>query len=299
MRYVLALIISTLLLIILTCAVVIFQQGAVIGKLKQELVFTHEDIITLQKQIEQEQKAAAEILVTSSSPSQKIQKVSEIMTSYSQNVDGQISMYFKNLSTSESVSLNGQQKYYMASLYKVILTLYILDEVKNGKATLTDKVPGSSITIEQALEKIVTESNNEYAQALAEQYGWKNIEAAMKPQLGIEFSFGADLSTTVESMGMLFEKIALALNIKDDESDYLLNLLKDQQKVSKLPKYLPKNIYSHNKTGEFESYSHDAGIFYTPRANYILIFMSKSTNPAHTNEMMAQMSKEIYEVFNL
>src|SRR3989344_1649233 len=178
----------------------------------------------------------------------------------------------------------------MASLYKIILTLFVVGEAEEKKISLDSSVGTGSATISEALEKIITESNNEYAQILAEKYGWKTIETKMKEKLGIEFSFSDSLESSVKTIGLLFEDIALSLKVTGDESSYLLNLLKDQKKTGKLPKYLPSTVYSHNKTGEFEEYSHDAGIFYTPKANYILVFMSKTQDPKSTNEQMALMS---------
>ncbi|MEN9407891.1 MAG: hypothetical protein RLZZ455_1107 [Candidatus Parcubacteria bacterium] len=224
--------------------------------------------------------------------------VTKIIDEYTAKTDGDLSIYYKNLNTDASIAVNPDKKYYMASLYKIILVLYLLDEVHNGTASLQDKVGTSSATLDLAIEKIITESNNEYAQTLAEEYGWKNIEKKMKPKLGIEFSFDSSLHTSVRSIGKLFEEIASALSVTDEDSRSLLTLMNNQKKLTKLPKYLPKHIYSHNKTGEFEAFSHDAGIFYTPKANYILIFMSKSKNPKAVDEQMALMSKEIYEALN-
>jgi beta-lactamase class A len=228
----------------------------------------------------------------------KQKELEAIITKYTRQVNGEISIYYKDLGTDKSIIVNGDKRYYMASLYKVILVLYLLDKMETGLISLDDRVGTSSATLSFAINKIITESNNEYAQILANQYGWENIEAAMKERLGIEFSFGEDLSTTVVSIGHLFEEIAYSLRISERSSSYLLKLLNNQKKTNKLPKYLPQYIYSHNKTGEYEQYSHDAGIFYTPKANYILVVMTKSTTPALMDEQMAQMSKEIFDTLN-
>src|SRR5205823_1100174 len=128
-----------------------------------------------------------EVKIFATSTTSKNITIGNIISSTTTNIDGDISVYYKNLTTGESVIIDGDKKYYMASLYKVILTLYTLDLVKNGKAQLTDKIGDPPITIEEALNKIITESNNEYATILAETYGWQNIENVMKPELGIDF----------------------------------------------------------------------------------------------------------------
>lgn len=236
--------------------------------------------------------------ISSQNLSSKNPEIADIINNYSKKTDGDLSIYYKNLTTNEFVTIDGEKKYYMASLYKVILTIYIIDRIKENKIRLEDKVGDPPISIEEALNRIVSESNNEYAETLGEKFGWIKIEDRMKNKLGIDFSFNTNLEVNVNNIGFLFEEIALSIKISNTESKYLLKLLNEQKKLSKLPKYLPKNIYSHNKTGEFENYSHDAGIFYTPKANYVLVFMSRTAIPYETDERMAQMSKEIYEKLN-
>lgn len=253
------------------------------------------------KTLQENTKNLKQITVVTNNKDSKNVAVADVINHAVKKIDGAISVYYKNLTTNESVIVNGDQTYYMASLYKVILTLYILDEIQQGKTTLATKVSlsaSNSATLSTALDKIITESNSEYAEKLAENYGWETIEEAMSEKLGISFHFDKNLSTTVKDIGVLFEEIALSLKVKESESKYLLNLLGDQTQLSKLPKYLPKNVLSHNKTGEYNEYSHDAGIFYTPKANYVLVFMSKTKEQGSTNEHMAEMSKEIYEALN-
>lgn len=230
--------------------------------------------------------------------SSKTNQIAQIINSYGEKINGNLSIYYQNLTNNESVIVEKDRKYYMASLYKVILTIFVLDEIKKGKVTWDTKIGTTNTTLETGLNKIITESNNEYAQMLAQEYGWEEIEKSMKQKLGIDFTFNQNLEINVKNVGLLFEDIVLSHRLADKQSNYLLGLLKDQKKTSKLPKYLPANIYAHNKTGEFEEFSHDAGIFYTPKANYLLIFMSKTQNPSATNEQMSLMSKDIYASLN-
>lgn len=282
--------------------IISFQKDEEIRNYKKLILGSKYDYLKLKSDFENYKdqiKNQRQITVLNNNSKSTNVKIADIIDKYSKKTDGNLSIYYKNLTTGEYVIIDENRKYYMASLYKVILTLYILEQIKQNKLSLDTKVGSeSAITTKDALNKIVTESNNEYAQSFAEKYGWLNIEKHMKKKLGIEFGFNTKLEVDIKNIGLLFEEIALSLKMSDTENDYLLKLLGDQQKISKLPKYLPKNIYSHNKTGEFENYSHDAGIFYTPKTNYILIFMSKTETPYTTDEQMAQMSKEIYEELN-
>src|SRR3989344_1392446 len=279
----------------------LYENNAELRQYKREIFGVRADYRNLQNQFDDYKaqiKSLRQLVILAKTSNSKHVQIANKIYDYSKKVNGDLSIYYKNLTTEETIFIDPDKTYYMASLYKVILTLFLLDEVSNGNTSLETRVGTSSATLNNALDKIITESNNEYAQTLAVEYGWKNIETKMKKKLGIEFSFSVDLDTSVKTIGLLFEDIALSLKVSSAESSYLLNLLKDQKKTGKLPKYLPNSIYSHNKTGEFDGFSHDAGIFYTPKANYILVFMRKTKLPGETNEQMALMSKDIYETLN-
>lgn len=290
-----------IIIIVILFSYLIYDRTEQLQQFQKAILGTQDDYAKLQKQYgyyKEQTKNLRQLVVSANNEDSKNIKIADIIYDYANKINGDLSVYYKNLTTNESIVVDGDRKYYMASLYKVILTIFILDEIKNGKITLDTKIGTSSASLETGLNKIITESNNEYAETLAQKYGWREIETAMKSKLGIDFAFNEDLEVNIKNIGLLFEDIALSLKVTDSQSSYLLNLLRNQRKISKLPKYLPSNIYSHNKTGEFENYSHDAGIFYTAKANYILIFMSQTKNPLLTNEKMSLMSKDIYQLLN-
>lgn len=298
MKYILTSVITIIFFILVVFIFYfIYEQNKILRDYKHEVFGTREDYKELKTEYEtyvSKTKNLRSVIILSNTQNSLHIQIGNTLYQYAGRVDGDISVYYKNLVTREEVTIDGDRKYYMASLYKVPLTLYALDEIEKGNLSLDSKVDG--ITLTDALNKIITESNNEYAQTLAEQLGWQNIEKAIEKKYGISVSLNEKLETTVKNMGVLFEDIALSLKTNEAESNYLLQLLKAQKKTSKLPKYLPSTIYSHNKTGEFNNYSHDAGIFYTPKANYILIFMSDTKNPSSTDEQMALMSKKLYDI---
>lgn len=300
-QFLIGLVTICVIVVIILLAFSLYENNSQLRQFKRQFFGVRIDYTNLQNQFDdyvERTKNLRQTLVVSNNASSKHIEIGNIISKHAEKINGDISIYYKNLTTDETILIDSEKTYYMASLYKVILSLFILDKIKNENLKLTDKVGTSSATIETGLNKIITESNNEYAEELAKEYGWENIQAKMKEKLGAEFSFSTNLETSVKSIGILFEDIALSLKIPQSESSYLLALLKDQKKTSKLPKYLPANIYSHNKTGELDGFSHDAGIFYTPKANYILVFMSKTKLPSETNQQMALMSKEIYGLLN-
>jgi beta-lactamase class A len=160
-------------IILLTVAfIVIYRQYAELTTTQAELAVSKSQTQLLETSFTSLQKKAADEshrYVRVDNPTSKDDLIQAIIDTYTKNVNGEISVYYKNLTTNEKVSLNENEKYYMASLYKVILTEYMLGLIKSGTVKPTDLVDGK-ITVEQALTKIIEESNNEYAQYLANNY---------------------------------------------------------------------------------------------------------------------------------
>jgi len=301
MRYVLPISLSTLLFFILTLsALTVYQQFQVHSyqKKSDELIKQNKQLAIEKSMFNNKINTFQEVYGASDSPLLKTDRIRNSIKTHTRKINGDVSVYYKNLTSGQSYVLNGQKEYTMASLYKIILTLYVLERIKSGELSLSQRVGSPSATLDTALTRIITESNNEYAEAIGAKYGWENIEQYIEERFSVQFSFRGELRSHILTMGTLLQVISEAIKLSDAESKYFLELLNQQTRLSKLPKYLPKHIYSHNKTGELDQYSHDAGLFYTPKANYILIFMSKSKSPGATNEQMAKMSKEIYDILN-
>ena len=90
----------------------------------------------------------------------------------------------------------------------------------------------------------------------------------------------------------------LFIAIYNDQGQSSLFWLKIKMLYNKLPKYLPQGTIVAHKTGEIGYSSHDGGIVFSPKADYIIVVFSKSDIPAAAEERIAQISKNVYEYFN-
>jgi beta-lactamase class A len=52
-----------------------------------------------------------------------------------------------------------------------------------------------------------------------------------------------------------------------------------------------------HKTGELGQVSHDGGIVYTEKGDYIIVVLSESTLPKGAEERIANISKDVYAYF--
>ena len=56
----------------------------------------------------------------------------------------------------------------------------------------------------------------------------------------------------------------------------MLNLLLAQERRYKIPAGLPSGVKSGNKTGETDSYQHDAAIVYGKKTDYVIVVFSQA-----------------------
>lgn len=230
---------------------------------------------------------------------------------------GKYSVVVKDLDSGASYFYNEHQKYQAASLYKLWVmavaykqleegTMKESDVLKSDVATINAKFNIAtesaelkegeiSFPVNLALKQMITISHNYSALLLAQKVKLSNVTAFLKEQHLTESKVGQPPQTTAYDIATFFEALYNGRLANTNSTNTMLDLLKAQRLNNKLPKGLPANTIIAHKTGELGSVSHDAGIVYTDKGNYIIVVMSDSTLPAAAEERIANISKEVYE----
>lgn len=204
-------------------------------------------------------------------------------------------IYIKNISTGQEVSLNADDSFNAASLYKLAVMYTIYKKGFEGKLNL------SSDQIKNNLQAMITVSSNEAAYFLVDNYtSWKEVTSFMH-ELGLtKTNLNQNpIITTPADMGKFLELIALGKTINLAASVSMLELMLSQKINDRIPLHLPPNTLVAHKTGELEDFRHDAGIIISPENNFILILMSKTVDdPDKVKPIMAKISSEVYDFFS-
>lgn len=90
--------------------------------------------------------------------------------------------------------------------------------------------------------------------------------------------------------------------------DEMLNIMKQCQTNSRIPKYLPGNVEVAHKTGTMDRVANDCGIVYSPKGDYILTLFyngnsaseeeyEKNLNGIMSDSLLAELSRDIYEEY--
>lgn len=78
----------------------------------------------------------------------------------------------------------------------------------------------------------------------------------------------------------------------------MIDILKKQTLNEKLPKYLPQGTLIAHKTGEIDYLSHDGGIVFSKKGDYVIVVMTEADSPSGVEERIAQISKNVFNYFD-
>jgi beta-lactamase class A len=241
-----------------------------------------------------------------------------------------------NLETDESSFLNEHTTFKTGSLYKLWVMATAFEQIKAGKLRETDILsqdinvlhnkfglasPSAQIntqpsdapspsedpnankitmSVGEALEKMITVSDNYAALLLTERIRLINLSAFLdknnfsESMVGIK---GGDPITSSYDMALFLKKLYKGELADKEYTDKMLSLLKRQRLNAKLPKYLPKDTVIAHKTGELDEFTHDVGIVYAPSGNYIIVVLTESTSRYQAEERISLVSQAVYKYF--
>lgn len=234
--------------------------------------------------------------------------------------EGSYGIVVKNLKTGESFQYNAFKKFAQGSLYKLWLMAAAFQQIEAGKlngdsvvsadvadlnkkydldpntAELTDGTV--TLTVNQAVEQMITISNNYAAYLLYDAVGLDNVTKLLKTNNLTDSRIGNPPVSTPFDMALFLEKLYRSELAGSADSQKMLEILKNQTRNGKLPKYLPESVVIGHKTGEIDTLSHDAGIVLNPAGgDYIIVIMSDSDDPSQADDQIGKISKAVYDYF--
>lgn len=249
----------------------------------------------------------------------EILTLKEAVESALTDTEGTYGIVVKNLQTGQSYYYNQHKSFEVASLYKIWVLATAFEQIKKGRlqenevlsqeiSILNEKFHISSesaemtegqitLTVKEAMEKMIIISHNYAALLLSERVKLSTVRAFLQEHEFNESALGEPPKTTPYDIALFFEKLYKGELTNQEHTDKMLDILKRQTLNNKLPKDLPQDAIVAHKTGEIGYFSHDAGIVYTPKSNYIIVVLSESVLPSQADERIASISRVVYDYF--
>ena len=215
------------------------------------------------------------------------------------NTGGSYNIMVKDLKTGLTASINPDQSYMSASLYKLFVAQQIYRQIDTGQLTYgTNAGGGSGNNISGCLNLMITVSDNACGRALGSILNWQAQDTALANAGYTETSLDSPQRTSARDVGMLFERLYNGTLNSPSSNDAFMNLLKSQRVNNRLPVGLPAGTLMAHKTGDLDDVVHDAGIVYGPKTDYLVVVMSGQwKTPGKAPAQFAQLSTQLWNFF--
>lgn len=232
---------------------------------------------------------------------------------------GAYSVVIKNLKTGESYYLDEKKQFEAGSLYKIWILSETVNQIQKGKIkeneVLSEEIEALNkafdissesaeliegtleTTVSNAMRQMIVISHNYSALILSKKIGISNAKKFIKDNGFEQTSFGIPPKTTAFDVSLFFEKLYKGEIVNQQRSAEMMELFKKQALNDKLPKYLSKGTVIAHKTGEIGYFTHDAGIIFGKKSDYIIVVLSESSYPAGAEDRIGKISKAVYDYF--
>ncbi|HEY3115479.1 MAG TPA: serine hydrolase [Chloroflexota bacterium] len=155
---------------------------------------------------------------------------------------------------------------------------------------------GDALSVDRAIELMITASDNASAIALIDRLGNFSINRTMQDIELASTAVLADSVTTPRDMLTYFELLESHEAVDWDSSEEMLARLSRQRINDRIPMLLPSGTEVAHKTGDDPGVINDAGIVYTPAGPVIIVLLANDVqNGPGVRRAMAELSLRIYE----
>lgn len=239
----------------------------------------------------------------------------DVMKSYNQESGIKAGVYFEYLPTGVSIGVNDQMIVEIASLTKVPVvmgaykaidekklrlddTLVIQqDDIDSNFGNLWQRGSGAEITVEQAIDLALKDSDNTAANTLLSALEDDALSDVFDELDLPKTRIGPFPSMSPKSYASIFRNLYLSAYLEPASSDSVLKKLSETKYNDKLPAGIAEGVTVSHKIGVFQlngvEVFNDCGIVYVPRRPYVLCVMVVADKDTAKKETIAY-SKMVY-----
>jgi beta-lactamase class A len=197
-------------------------------------------------------------------------------------VPGELGVVLLDPAGGQVAARNPDRSFTSASLYKLFLAHAVLDRVDRGLIALTDTVPGTTLTVQEAVDRMITWSDNVSGAALGQWLGWREVQAFAQGQ-GFESTTydpatgeagTVAMTTTPDDVADFLDRLRKGELLSVPSTALLLGFLAAQQLDYALPTGLSPDVEFAHKTGLLIQVSHDAGLVRFGGKEYVVAVLT-------------------------
>jgi beta-lactamase class A len=229
---------------------------------------------------------------------------------------GKFGVAIKDLASGRGVLIDADGEYEAASLFKLWVMYEVYKQREAGNVSFAehlvlterhvaydlgtlDRPAGASIPLVEALERMITISDNSSAILLTDRVGAFNINRDLR-ELGMLHTrlILDDLVTSPADVLGFLEMLAQGEAVSPQASAEMIHLMARQRINDRIPKLLPEGVVVAHKTGNLPGVVNDVGVVYGPEAAFIIaVLTSNTTNEAEAARATGDLAATAYEHF--
>ncbi|MCX7708941.1 MAG: class A beta-lactamase-related serine hydrolase [Clostridia bacterium] len=243
--------------------------------------------------------------------SNKIASLKSDLNKYISGFKGIYGIYYLNLTNGDEFGINESQEYIAASTVKVPMNLYLYakihegsvkrdgvltymkEDYEEGTGELRYAEFGKQYPIYELSRLSIVKSDNVATNMLFRFLGKSKVKDFMVRSGGMVVKKDENLSCPRDMA--LYMKLVYDFYKKDPVlGKELMGSLEKTEFNERLPALLPKNLRIAHKTGNQVGAIHDVGIVFADTP-YILSVMSRDVNEEEAFQVVANISKKVYD----
>lgn len=235
---------------------------------------------------------------------------------------GRVGVVIRDVATGRTVRLRAGEAFPSASLAKIPVMLAVEAAVERGDVSLDDTLVvtarrraggsgvlkgrrnGTTVTVAEALDLMITRSDNTATNLLVDLVGMNEVNEAARA-LGAErtvmrrdvmdvraLARGVENRTTPDDIAALLEAIDAGEAVSPEASARMRERLLAQRVNDRIPRYLPKEVGVAHKTGLMRNVVADAGIVYLSdgRPLTVVVLVEKRSSSRRAKALIAQIA---------
>ncbi len=226
----------------------------------------------------------------------------EVLISYISKSDSYIAIYIEDLYTNKITSINDHPMP-SASLIKLFVAGAYYQAIENGEIVET-------AYSKEEVHRMLSYSSNDAWVWLEEYMAYGNTLNGITKVNNFASENGYSETgrlienkdhlnenlTSVNDVGTFLKNLYNNNIVNEEASKTILDHLKNQYHISKIPEGLPEDIASANKTGELDTIQNDAAIIFADNIDYILVVMiDEVKNTQEAIDTIVKISELTYE----
>lgn len=200
-------------------------------------------------------------------------------------------------------SYQADQSFVPASTFKPFVAYTVLHNIEAGQYKLQDTTYKGN-TIEYCMDRMISVSDNQCAYELERLVGFSEMDTFLHEQGFTNTNLNnydangrmlaTDKSSTAADQAEFMWRLQKGELLNQAHTEYLVNLMKDQQWRERIPAGVPAGVEVADKPGWLPGIEADMAIVYGPNSTYVLTILSSNA----TQSQLASLSGLVYSYTN-